>query len=249
MAKRITAFIAAVLSSLIFFSCSAIQDKSSISVSVPKNAFRAADDSDGGEWSLKVSLSGGYTAEETFLIQEDSLSSTQTFTMDNLPSGQRVSVDVNVYYGSLLYYKTVETKQVTLEEGDNTVDISLKKAVGDGEIEVVDTIYITAIDEDNNQYTYSASSGEIPALPYKKKISFILGTEQFSNSWTYSWALNDNSLESTYASVSITLSDIKYIDYVNIDGQNSIVCFFGDATQQYSAEFKFTVDDSEASSE
>lgn len=246
MAKRITAFMAALLSSLIFFSCSAIQEKSSISVSVPRNAFRAADDDSTGAWSLKVSLSGGYTAEESFLIQEDGLADTQTFTVDNLPAGERITVDVNVYYGSLLYYKTVETKQVTLAEGDNTVDIVLKKAVGDGEIEVTDKVYIAAYDGENT-YLYSASSGEIPVLPYKKTISFALLTDETGQSWTYRWDLNGTTLSEGILSYvgGITLAENKYY----IDGENSIVCYFGNAMQSYMAEFKFTVDDSEASSE
>lgn len=246
MAKRITAFVAAVLSSLVFFSCSAIQEKSSISVSVPRNAFRAADEDSASAWSLNVSISGGYAAEETFLIQEDSLSDTQTFTMDNLPAGERITVDVNVYYGSLLYYKTVETKQVTLAEGDNTVDIALKKAVGDGEIEVTDKFYIAAYDEDKT-YIYSASSGEIPVLPYKKTISFALLTDETGQSWTYRWDLNGETLSEGILSYvrGIILAESEYY----IDGENSIVCYFGNAIQSYTAEFKFKADTSEASLE
>lgn len=246
MAKRITAFVAAVLSSLVFFSCSAIQEKSSISVSVPRNAFRAADEDSASAWSLKVSLSGGYSEERTFLIQEDSLSDTQTFTMDNLPAGERITVDVNVYYGSLLYYKTVETKQVTLAEGDNTVDIALKKAVGDGEIEVTDKFYIAAYYEDKT-YIYSASSGQIPVLPYKKTISFALLTDEIGQSWTYEWVLNGvgNTLSYLPYVEGFILAENKYY----IDGENTLVCYFGNAIQSYTAEFKFRADTSEASLE
>lgn len=244
MAKRITALLAAVLASFIFFSCSAIQDKSLLSVSVSRSALRAADGDSGGAWSLKVSISGGYSVEETFSIQEDSLSGAQTFTMDNLPAGQRITVDVNVYYGDLVYYKAVETRQITLAEGDNIVDIALRKAVGGGDISVDDisSISITAVDADGKSYSYSSSS-DVPVLPYNVQISFILGTNmEFSS---YKWYLNKNELSSTAASAVFVPAEC---DFIEVNGKNTLVCMFGNGSLEHAKEFVFKLD-SETSSE
>lgn len=118
---------------LIFFtlSCSNnTQQQSSLNFSISKNLIRTITNESSSDLSLKISISGDTVTEKSFSIQKDSISDeTQSFTVENLTAGQTVSVDVSVFCGTIQYYKTKETKTLTLVEGNNSVDIVLEKTL------------------------------------------------------------------------------------------------------------------------
>lgn len=271
MIKRIQ-FLFLILSAFAFFSCSNQVEKSaSVTFSLSKNAVQkitsaraATDDSASGTetgesdgWSLIISLSGGYTTEQIYQIQEISENSSQEsqfFILNNLPADEKVNVDVNVYCGEVQYFKAKETKTLTLAEGANSVDVVLTKAftdsdssddnsgtstdddsktstTGDSEISIVDSssISISATGSDGTTYTYSSSS--IPAIPYLTETTFTLSSSDFDS---YTWYLNKEKLDGTGSSISLIPAKYEVI----LTGTNSLVCFYG---TNFLAEFKFTV--------
>lgn len=254
MIKRIQ-FLLLILSAFAFFSCSNQVEKSaSVSFSLSKNAVQkitsaraATDDSasetkaSDSEWSLKISLSGGYSDEKIYPIKEisdDSSQFEQQFILNGLTAGETVEVDVNVYYGEVQYFKAKGTQTLTLAEGENSVDIVLERVSGNSEISIADSgsISISAVDSDGNSYVYSSSS--VPAIPYQKATTFTISNATFDS---YTWYLNDEKLSETGSSISLTPAENK----VNLSGKNSLVCFYG---TNFLAEFKFTTSDSASTS-
>lgn len=253
MIKRIQ-FLLLILSAFAFFSCSNQVEKSaSVSFSLSKNAVQkitsaraATDDSasetkaSDSEWSLKISLSGGYSDEKIYPIEEisdDSSQFEQQFILNGLTAGETVEVDVNVYYGEVQYFKAKETQTLTLAEGENSVDIVLER-VGNSEISIADSgsISISAVDSDGNSYVYSSSS--VPTIPYLKATTFTISNTTFDS---YTWYLNGEKLSGTGSSISLTPAENK----VSLSGKNSLVCFYG---TNFLAEFKFTTSDSASTS-
>lgn len=238
MKQQIKFLSASVLVFILLFSCSnQIEKSSSITFSLSKNTVRAITDEASGNWSLKITLSGNYKKEKSFEIQQDSLFNGKTFSIDDLTAGETVTVDVNVYCGDVRYYKTKETKSLTLVEGKNSIDIVLKSALGNSDFSVIDSsdFLISATDEDKNTYNYSSSS-EIPEIPYLKETTFSLNSD--TTFLSYTWYLNGEELNSTESSVSFVLAKN---DNVSVDGTNSLVCFFSDGSKTYATEFKFII--------
>lgn len=229
---------------LIFFtlSCSNnTQQQSSLNFSISKNLIRTITNESSSDLSLKISISGDTVTEKSFSIQKDSISDeTQSFTVENLTAGQTILVDVSVFCGTIQYYKTKETKTLTLVEGNNSVDIVLTSVLGNSDISITDksNFSISAVDEKENSYYYSSSSSDIPEISYLIETTFSLNSD--STFLSYTWYLNGEELECPENNISLTLSKS---DYVNIDGINSIVCFFSDENSSYEAEFKFTIKD------
>lgn len=229
---------------MIFFtlSCSTnTQEQSSLNFSISKNLIRTITNETSEDLSLKISISGDTVIEKSFSIQTASISSgTQSFTIENLNAGQTVLVDVSIFCGTIQYYKTKESKTVTLVEGKNSVDIVLTSVLENPDISITDKLNfsISAVDENKTSYYYLPSSSDIPKIPYLIKTTFSLNSD--TTFLSYDWYLNGEKLECTENNISLTLSKN---DYVNVDGINSIVCFFSDENSSYETEFKFTIKD------
>lgn len=220
------------------------QEQSSLNFSISKNLIRTITNESNEDLSLKISISGDTVTEKSFLIQKDFISNeTQSFTIENLIAGQTILVDVSVFCGNTQYYKTKEKKTLTLVEGDNSVDIVLTSVLGNTDITVIDklnfSISVSAIDENGITYNYSSStSDDIPEISYLTETTFTLNSDKTFLS--YFWYLNGEELECSENSISL---DLSKNDYVNVEGINSIVCFFGDENSTHEAEFKFTIKD------
>lgn len=266
MIKRIQ-FLFLILSAFAFFSCSNQVEKSaSVSFSLSKNSSRAITQEASGSWSLKISLSGGEKIEKSFEIQEDSLSKSQAFTLDDLTAGGIVKVDVNVYCGEVQYFKAKETQTLTLAEGENSVDIVLTKSIENSGDSTDDNSKTSTDDDsktsdDDDSKTSTTGDSEI-SIADSGSIS-ISAVDSDGNSYVYSsssvpaipylkattftisnatfnsytWYLNGEKLSGTGSSISLTPAE----NNVSLSGNNSLVCFYG---TNFSAEFKFTTSDS-----
>lgn len=247
MKKRIPFFLAAftgagfILCSL-FLSCSAQTEKdenSFLTFSFPESSLRAATNRASGDWNLRISISGGIKMEKVYPIKAESLQKTQTFLLENLPSEISVNIDSYIYCGDLCYFKSKETKSMTLSTGINSVDIVLVRALSNGDFAVENPadIKISAKDSEGNEYS---SSGQSPDLPYDSQITFSLDSDTDFDS--YIWYLNGNELEGKTGKISLKFSENDYVvasDSANIKN-NSLVCFFISDENRYCAEFVFT---------
>lgn len=223
---------------ILFLSCSNNQNQSFLHFSIPANSIRAITNEASGNWILKISITGDTTKEESFTIQKNSFSDVaQTFSIENLNAGQNILVDVSVFCENIQYYKTKETKSLTLVEGANSVDIALVKLSGNSDFTILsDTnISISATTSDGTSYVYTEGSSNIPELPYFLEITFTLSDATFTK---YEWYLNGEKLSASEKSISFVPAEN---DFVNQKTINSLVCFFADGSSTYVAEFKFYI--------
>lgn len=234
MIKRIQ-FLFLILSAFAFFSCSNLKEESSsVSFSLSQNSARAITSESSGDWSLKISLSGGINKEEKFPIQKSSTADAQSFTVENLSPGETVTVDVSIYCGEIRYYKAKETKSVTLESGGNNIDIVLMRDTADETITAesfAEKVSVTAAYSGDSS-TYK-TGGEIPYT--NSNLTFSLSGLD-DESATYAWYLNENELSSTS-----TASFNPYTESnISISGTNTVSCSVTISGTTYVAEMKFT---------
>lgn len=236
---------AGVLILAFFFSCkNQIEQSSSVTFSLPGNAARAITAEADGNWILKISLSGGCEMEKTFEIQEDSVFKDLSFSFDDLPVGETVTVDVNIYCGNVRHYRTAKNKTLTLENGENTVDIVLVRDVSDGTITAesfAEKVSITA------KYSADASTAyENTSFAPTSKIPYNNDTLTFSLSGLDDYNLGDDDF-AWYLNGDTTLeggSEISFIPYeqsgLNIDDSNTIVCYVTINETTYATSMNFT---------
>lgn len=241
MIKRIQ-FLFLILSTFAFFSCSNQVEKSaSVNFSLSKNAARAITGEADGDWSLTISLSGGYSDEKIYQIREVSENSSQDaqlFILGDLPTGETVNVDVNIYNGEVRYFKSKETKSVTLAEGENSVDVVLERVRVNPEISIAGSGEL-AISASSSKIS---SEAEFPIIDYASEITYELKYKENSISISpCEWFLNGNKLDRTESSIKLTLAKS---DYVNLSGTNTLTCNFTSGGNVFSVEFKFTTSDS-----
>lgn len=235
---------AGVLILTFFFSCSnQIEQSSSVTFSLPGNAVRAITAEADGNWSLKISLSGGCEMEKIFEIQEDSIKKDLSFSFDDLPVGETVTVDVNIYCGNVWYYKTAKNKTLTLENGENTVDIVLVRNVSDGTITAesfAEKVSISAKYSSDASIVYDNLFTSTSAIPYNNDtLTFSLsGLDDYNlDDDAFAWYLNgDTTLEGG--------DEISFIPYeqsgLNIDDSNAIVCYVAINGTTYATSMSFT---------
>lgn len=237
---------AGVLILTFFFSCSnQIEQSSSVIFSLPENAARAITAEADGSWSLKITLSGGCEMEKIFEIQEDSIEKDLSFSFDDLPVGETVTVDVNIYCGNVWYYKTAKNKTLTLENGENTVDIVLVRNVSDGTITAesfAEKVSISAKYSSDASTVYSNLFISTSAIPYNNDtLTFsISGLDDYNlDDDAFAWYLNgDTTLEGG--------DETSFVPYeqsgLNIDDSNTIVCYvtINGTTHATSMSFTFS---------
>lgn len=258
MIKRIQ-FLFLILSTFAFFSCSNQVEKSaSINFSLSKNdiqkitSARAATDNSSSEtaseneWELKISLSGGYSDEKIYLIQEISENSSQEpqiFILDDLQAGKTVEVDVSIYCEGVQYFKAKETKSVTLVEGENSVEVVLERVRTNSEFSIADSGKLAIL---ASIYT-TLSETELPIIiSYTKEITYGLAYKISDGEYrnisipVCEWFLNGNKLDETESSIKLTLAES---DYVYPHGTNILTCNFTSDGNVFSTELKFTISD------
>ncbi len=241
MKKRIPFFLTALIC-CIFFSCSnqnQEDETSFLNFSFSESSLRAATSGASGDWYLKILLSGSLSIERNYPIKKESLQQTQTFYIENLPSGIALNIDSYVYCGNLCYFKSKATKSVVLSEGINSVDIVLARNISNGNFTVENPADIKISAQDSNGKEYS-SSKEIQSLPYDNQITFSVDSDMDFNSYT--WYLNGNELEEKSKKISLKLSENDFVETSKSGNtnNNSLVCIFIYEGKSYAAEFVFT---------
>lgn len=239
--------LAAACASLALFSCAREVETAQVSFSFSEDAARQITRQASGSWNVVITLSGDYPTTRRYEIGSaiDGLrrGEESTFTVDDLPVGATVSVDVSVSLGALRYYKTkTPPPPVTLGEGANFVAVTLTKEISNADIAIEDakSVSIAASADGHN---YDASDQQPPALPYTSPVTFTLsgGAGAYSAD-SYLWYLNGQPLSGGGNTITLTLANENAVRPSDgeVTTNNSLVCFFDVAGARYRAEFGFT---------
>lgn len=168
--KKSFSFLCSAILSLLVFSCAEVRT-SSVSVKIPESVARSVTEgtSDDTDFTLVVKISGDYSLEKSFTIEKSALSSTQIFTIEDLPAGAKISMEVSLLQGSVAYYKTAEAASLTLAAGENSANVELERVTGsvdikNGELDLVvngsvitdeTTVHSVSFDETVKLYAYT----------------------------------------------------------------------------------------------
>lgn len=231
--KKSFSFLCSAILSLLVFSCAEVRT-SSVSVKIPESVARAVTEgtSDDTDFTLVVKISGDYSLEKSFKIEKSVLSSPQVFTIEDLPVGAKISMEVSLLQGSVAYYKTSEAANLTLAAGENSANVELERVTGkasikNGELDIfVDGSEIEITDET-----------EVPTVSFDKTVVLYAYTDLPVTS--YIWTLNGTKiLEQTEAErFDCTFSQL---DGVFVGAENVISCMaVTDENLTKISEFRF----------
>ena len=144
MVKRLFVFFSILCAALVLGSCSdSLENKSSLAFEVSDAFFRtvigdsvSTDDQDQTQsYTVKVTVSWensqNMVQEQAVKVNDSGEVSCPPFTFKDLPTGKTVSVDVSIYSGKVLVYKTKTPVKVDLEAGENSCKVELTKCVSD----------------------------------------------------------------------------------------------------------------------
>ncbi len=143
MVKRLFVFFSILCASLVLGSCSdSLENKSSLAFEVSEAFFRnvvgdsiSADGSSQTSYTVKVTVSWennqNMVQEQSATVNDSGAVSCPTFTFKDLPTGKTVSVDVSIYSGKVLVYKTETPVKKQLVAGENNCTVELTKCVSD----------------------------------------------------------------------------------------------------------------------
>lgn len=247
----------------LFLSCSNQNNfSSSVIFSLSENSARALTDEADGNWNLKINLSGEYKTEKLFNIKDVK---TQSFSLDRLPSGKRVFVDVGVYYNKNLYYKNAEKKQITLEEGENSVDILLKKVTRTAAVWLEEKKEDTTVSTLNGinlkqlvSYNSTATESDIWSISDQNSYNFLYCFGSNGNLYTlysgtltkytmdYSTLLYDETGTTQVFNITGTITDMcydavnNYVYILSVDGSSGLL-YASDGYNTYQYENGFTI--------
>lgn len=141
MVKRLFVFFSILCVALVLGSCSdSLENKSSLAFEVSEAFFRnvvgdsvSTDGSGQTSYTVKVTVSW---EKDQNMVQEQSAKihaagevSCPTFTFKDLPTGKTVRVDVSIYSGNVLVYKTETPVEKQLVAGENNCTVELTKCV------------------------------------------------------------------------------------------------------------------------
>lgn len=259
MPKRIfVLFFALVVCLLTFSSCSNLEDDSDSNsnlaylISSSSSSLRfsfsgsqilrlaatssdSAADSESAAYTLKIAISGDYTAEKELEISDTA--ETQTISFEDLTAGWTLAVEVSIYEGVILRYTNSDS--ITLKSGENTLNLALSKYVSTPSV----WLYKSTADANNaalNQ-TLSYNSSSTSTLSENVSITLPYAFDENGNLWTAdyssaSFTLTKYSLSSstglysasgnsyTISGISSTPTDICYDvskDYIYILAANT----------------------------
>ena len=143
MVKRLFVFFSILCAALFLGSCSdSLENKSSLAFEVSEAFFRnvigdsvSTDGSSQASYTVKVTVSWendqNMVQEQSATVNDSGEVSCPTFTFKDLPTGKTVSVDVSIYSGTILVYKTETPVEKHLVAGENNCTVELTKCVSD----------------------------------------------------------------------------------------------------------------------
>lgn len=202
MPKRISVlFFALVVCLLTFSSCSNLEDDSDSNsnlvylISSSSSSLRfsfsgsqilrlaatssdSAADSESTAYTLKIAISGDYTAEKELEISDTS--ETQTISFEDLTAGWTLAVEVSIYEGVILRYTNSDS--ITLKSGENTLNLALSKYVSTPSV----WLYKSKADAKNaalNQ-TLSYNSSSTSTLSENVSTTLPYAFDENGNLWT-----------------------------------------------------------------
>lgn len=226
--KKLYFFLGTLIASIFFFSCSNFDKQASLSFVIPTNFSRAITDGEADKWKVKVSLIGEINQNKEISFSENDFEKEVVF--ENLEVGKTVTVDVNIFNDEKCFYKTEKPQSITLESGDNFVDIKLIRETSSAKIDVSDAIQLI-FNNKNNQ-----TSTEI-LIPYTIESKVVLNTADMFES--YQWYLNGQLMECSEKEFNFIPAEN---DYIEIDNSNTLRCVFTDETDIYFSETEFKVE-------
>lgn len=234
--KKSFSFLCSAILSLLVFSCAEVRT-SSVSVKIPESVARSVTEgtSDDTDFTLVVKISGDYSLEKSFTIEKSALSSTQIFTIEDLPAGAKISMEVSLLQGSVAYYKTVEAASLTLAAGENSANVELERVTGSADIETA-VLYIIA------RYSSGGVITEGDEVAFDKSVEFDTYTNLSATS--YIWMLNETEISGENAN--LLTCTFNQLDGVLLDKENVISCtaVTGETSIKIS-EFRFKITEEE----
>ncbi len=230
-------FLCSAILSLLLFSCAEVRT-SSVAVKIPESVARSVTDetSSDTEFTLVIKISGDYSLEKSFKIEKSALTSPQIFTLEDLPVGAKISLEVSLLQDSVAYYKTSEATNLTLAAGENSANVELERVSGSASIETAE-LYIIA------RYVSGGAITEGDEVSFDKSVEFDTYTKLSATS--YIWSLNGTEISGeTDEMLTCTFSQM---DGVLLEKENVISCkVVTDENLTKISEFRFilTEDDS-----
>lgn len=239
--------------SLLICSCSN-STSSSVSFTLPSEVLQnvlKSDVTSTSTYKLKINFSGEYEKEYSYNLT--SVDQPQTFIINDLSSGLTVNVEATIIAGYITYYKTESPSLLTLEPGENTLNLTLKRWYSgniDLSLDDISTFYIQATySDDNSTVIPDGSAAESDATPVitltEKTIKFAIVSDIPENlSRMYQWFLNGNPITNKET----CLIDFSTDTNVKIGETNVISCNVEINDIQKFAELTFIVNEEESQS-
>lgn len=205
MVKRLFVFFSILCAALVLGSCSdSLENKSSLAFEVSEAFFRnvvgdsvSTDGSSQTSYTVKVTVSWendqNMVQEQSATVNDSGKVSCPTFTFKDLPTGKTVSVDVSIYSGNVLVYKTETPVEKQLVAGENNCTVGLIKCVSDVVISI------------QNKDEIKLDS----AKEYKLRATFS-GDYERKSEWTLTPADNTFSVENLDIGKSVELDVAVY---------------------------------------
>lgn len=134
--------------------------------------------SESAAYTLKIAISGDYTAEKELEISDTA--ETQTISFEDLTAGWTLAVEVSIYEGVILRYTNSDS--ITLKSGENTLNLALSKYVSTPSV----WLYKSKADANNaalNQ-TLSFNSSSTSSLSENVSTTLPYAFDENGNLWT-----------------------------------------------------------------
>ncbi len=233
MAKRFFVLCSAVVFSLFVFSCAEVRT-SSVSVKIPESVARSVINETSGDtdFTLVVKISGDYSLEKSFKIKKSSLSSSIVYTLEELPAGAKISLEVSLLQGTVAYYKTSEASEIILAAGENSANVELVRVTSIANITLDSDFSIVA------RYVGGSEINDGEEVSFNKEVEFDTYLE--ISDVSYIWSLNGTEISGeTGETLRCTFSQMEnaLLDEENIISCTAIV----DENSTRIVEFKFTL--------
>lgn len=241
--------------SFLFFSCTN-SSVPSVKITLPVELLQnlsALKNSKTSSYILKISFTGDFTEDYLFELTDLHTDKAKTFYIKDLPYDASVKVEATIIAGYITYYKTESPSLLTLEPGENTLNLTLKRWYSgniDLSLDDISTFYIQATySDDNNTVIIDGSAAESDATPVitltEKTIKFAIVSDIPENlSRMYQWFLNGNPITNKET----CLIDFSTDTNVKIGETNVISCNVEINDIQKFAELTFIVKEEESQS-
>ncbi len=235
MTKRFSFLCSVFLFSFFIFSCAEVRT-SYVSVKIPESIARAVteESSSDTDFSIVIKISGDYSLEKSFKITKSDIASQNVCTIEDLPVGAQISLEVSLLYGSVAYYKTNTVTNLTLGAGENSANVELVRLTGSASVNIGEFDIVA-------RYSSGGAITENSSISFNKEVEF----DTFTNlsATTYIWSLNGTEIsEQTDSSFRCTFSKL---DAALLGEENIITCTVinGEGLTKIS-EFRFTLEES-----